>query len=128
MIFSVAYRTHTIYLLRMALARTDGFPRKDVQLAEWCKALTHPARITILRTLASRGECICGDLVVNLPLSQASVSQHLKALKEAGLIKGEIEGPRSKYCVNKKAFQKLVQFLDEFSDQIIEDLNDESCN
>lgn len=112
----------------MALARTDGFPDKDVQLAEWCKALTHPARIVILRTLASRGECICGELVVDLPLSQASVSQHLKALKEVGLIKGEIEGPRSKYCVNKKAFEKLVKALNEFGAKVTGDLDDEACS
>ncbi|MBK7844526.1 MAG: helix-turn-helix transcriptional regulator [Bdellovibrionales bacterium] len=111
----------------MALARTDEFPDRDVQLAEWCKALTHPARIFILRTLASRGECICGELVVDLPLSQASVSQHLKALKAVGLIKGEIEGPRSRYCVNKKAFEKLVKALGDFSTKVIEDLDDEAC-
>jgi ArsR family transcriptional regulator len=111
----------------MALARTDGFPDKDVQLAEWCKALTHPARIIILRTLASRGECICGELVVDLPLSQASVSQHLKALKEVGLIKGEIEGPRSKYCVNKKNFERLVTAISKFAANVIEDLNDDAC-
>lgn len=111
----------------MALARTDGFPDKDVQLAEWCKALTHPARIVILRTLASRGECICGELVVDLPLSQASVSQHLKALKEVGLIKGEIEGPRSKYCVNKTNFERLVTALRKFAANIIADLDDDAC-
>jgi ArsR family transcriptional regulator len=111
----------------MALARTDEFPDRDVQLAEWCKALTHPARIFILRTLANRGECICGELVVDLPLSQASVSQHLKALKAVGLIKGEIEGLRSKYCVNKKAFEKLVKALGDFSAKVIEDLDDEAC-
>ncbi|MBK8201667.1 MAG: helix-turn-helix transcriptional regulator [Bdellovibrionales bacterium] len=111
----------------MALARTDGFPDKDVQLAEWCKALTHPARIIILRTLASRGECICGELVVDLPLSQASVSQHLKALKEVGLIRGEIEGPRSKYCVNKTNFERLVAALGKFAANVIEDLNDDAC-
>ncbi len=111
----------------MALARTDGFPDKDVRLAEWCKALTHPARIIILRTLASRGECICGELVVDLPLSQASVSQHLKALKEVGLIKGEIEGPRSKYCVNKGNFERLVTALNKFAANIIADLDDEAC-
>lgn len=111
----------------MALARPEDFPDRDVKLAEWCKALAHPARIIILRTLASRGECICGDLVVDLPLSQATVSQHLKALKEVGLIKGEIDGPRSRYCVNRKNLQNLLQAVGKFEDKMLECLKDECC-
>ena len=64
-------------------------------LARTCKALSHPARLAILQTLAQRGTCICGEIVDVLPLSQATVSQHLKVLREAGLIRGEIDGPRS---------------------------------
>jgi len=69
-------------------------------LATACKALSHPARLAILQTLARRGTCICGEIVDVMPLSQATVSQHLKVLKDADLITGEIEGQRSCYCIN----------------------------
>ena len=82
-------------------------------LAEACKALSHPARLAILQTLANRGTCICGDIVDVMPLSQATVSQHLKVLKEAGLVKGTIDGPRSCYCVNAGALSALGDSLDE---------------
>jgi ArsR family transcriptional regulator len=102
----------------MAVARTEDFPDKDIQLAAWCKALAHPARIAILRTLAKRKECICGELVLDLPLAQSTVSQHLKALKEAGLVKGEIDGPRSRYCIDDKNFKKLIGYFGSFSDAV----------
>ena len=111
----------------MALARKEDFPDKDLMLADWCKALSHPARIVILRTLANRGECICGDLVLDLPLAQSTVSQHLKALKAIGLIQGEIDGPRSKYCINKKNFEKFIKTFGEFGLKLSEKLSDESC-
>ena len=117
----------TIYDQSMALARTEDFPDKDTRLSEWCKALAHPARIAILRTLASRGECICGDLVIDLPLAQSTVSQHLKALKDAGLVKGEIDGPRSRYCVNQKNFEKFMLAMGEFGAKLSEKLGDASC-
>ena len=69
-------------------------------LASACKALSHPARLAILQTLAQRGTCICGEIVDVMPLSQATVSQHLKILKNAGLITGEIEGQKTCYCIN----------------------------
>jgi ArsR family transcriptional regulator len=76
-------------------------------LAVACKALSHPARLAILQTLASRGACICGEIVDLMPLSQATVSQHLKILKDAGLITGEIDGPRSCYCINTGTMRVL---------------------
>jgi len=76
-------------------------------LAVACKALSHPARLAILQTLASRGACICGEIVDLMPLSQATVSQHLKILKDAGLITGEIDGPRSCYCINTGTMRAL---------------------
>lgn len=76
-------------------------------LATACKALAHPARLEILQTLASRGACICGEIVSVLPLSQATVSQHLKTLKEAGLITGTIDGPRSCYSINTGTMRLL---------------------
>jgi len=72
----------------------------DDALAEVLKALAHPARLRILRLLASRGTCICGDLVEAMPLSQATVSQHLKVLRQAGLVDGTVDGPRTCYCIN----------------------------
>nr|BFD59876.1 metalloregulator ArsR/SmtB family transcription factor [Bdellovibrio sp. CKG001] len=111
----------------MAISRKEEFPDKDLTLAEWCKALSHPARIAILRNLANRGECICGDLVLDLPLAQSTVSQHLKALKAAKLIKGEIDGPRSKYCVDQKNFEKFMKALNEFGIKLSDKLNDQNC-
>ena len=81
--------------------------RELERLASACKALSHPARLAILRTLAQRGVCICGEIVDVLPLSQATVSQHLKVLKDAGLITGEIDGPRSCYCINTTTLRAL---------------------
>ena len=72
----------------MALNKSEVFSADDQQVAAWAKALAHPARIAILRVLAERGSCVCGEVVQVLPLAQATVSQHLKELKEAGLIKG----------------------------------------
>lgn len=76
-------------------------------LAGACKALSHPARLAILQTLAMRGTCICGELVEVMPLSQATVSQHLKVLKDAGLVRGTIDGPRSCYCVSTESMNTL---------------------
>jgi DNA-binding transcriptional ArsR family regulator len=77
------------------------------RLAGACKALSHPARLAVLHTLAQRGVCLCGEIVAVLPLSQATVSQHLKVLKGAGLITGEIDGPRSCYCINTDTLRAL---------------------
>jgi DNA-binding transcriptional ArsR family regulator len=76
---------------------------KDFEsLALTCKAISHPARLAILQTLAQRGTCLCGEIVDLMPLSQSTVSQHLKILTEAGLITGEVDGPRSCYCINRE--------------------------
>ncbi len=79
----------------------------DDELATLCKAIGHPARVQILRLLARREECICGDIVDELPLAQSTVSQHLKVLKEAGLIRGEIDGPRVCYCIEPRTLRRL---------------------
>ncbi len=79
----------------------------DVELALLCKAVGHPARVQILRLLARRDSCICGDIVDELPLAQSTVSQHLKVLKEAGLIRGEIDGPRIGYCIEPHVLRRL---------------------
>ncbi len=79
----------------------------DAALARLAKALGHPARVAILRILLADGECVCGTIVGRLPLAQATVSQHLKVLKEAGLIRGDIDPPRVCYCINPEAVKKL---------------------
>lgn len=77
-----------------------------IRLARMCKALAHPARVQIVRYLKSRrGECTCGDIVDQLPLAQSTVSQHLKVLKSAGLIQGEVDRPRICYCLNEQALE-----------------------
>jgi ArsR family transcriptional regulator len=82
-------------------------------LAVRLKALGHPARLEILRVLAERGTCICGDVVELLPLAQSTVSQHLKVLKEAGFVRGEVEGPKSCYCLDPVVIAQFRGDLDE---------------
>lgn len=125
--FSLVNRIITIYDKIMALSRKEEFPTNDLRLADWCKAISHPARIAILRTLANRGDCICGDLVLDLPLAQSTVSQHLKALKDAKLIKGEIDGPRSRYCIDKKNFEKFLKAIGDFGITISDQIQDQDC-
>lgn len=79
----------------------------DEELASLGKALGHPARVKILRILARKNACICGDIVDELPLAQSTVSQHLKMLKEAGLIRGDVDGPRVCYCIEPHALRRL---------------------
>jgi ArsR family transcriptional regulator len=82
-------------------------PEADEELALLAKALGHPARVQIMRLLVRREACVCGDIVDELPLAQSTVSQHLKVLKEAGLVKGEIDGPRVCYCVEPRTLRRL---------------------
>ena len=79
----------------------------DQELSGLAKALGHPARVQIMRLLVRRESCVCGDIVDELPLAQSTVSQHLKVLKDAGLIKGEIDGPRVCYCVEPRGLRRL---------------------
>lgn len=91
----------------MAFHKKEEFGKKEQELAAFAKALSHPARIAILKVLAQKNECICGEIVEVLPLAQSTVSQHLKELKNAGLVEGTVDGPRSCYCINWKAFEKF---------------------
>lgn len=91
----------------MGATKTDHFTDKQNRLATLAKALGHPARIAIMDYLLKTDACICDDIVNELPLAQPTVSQHLKELKNAGLIKGSIEGRAVCYCINEKALQKL---------------------
>ena len=78
--------------------------------ARICKALAHPARVKIVAYLQKADRCICGEIVRILPLAQSTVSQHLKLLKEAGLVRGEVEGPRTCYCLDRDLLTKFKQF------------------
>jgi ArsR family transcriptional regulator, arsenate/arsenite/antimonite-responsive transcriptional repressor len=88
-------------------AKRTAASAMDVELARLAKALGHPARVAIVRMLAEGGECVCGDIVSRLPLAQATVSQHLKVLKQAGLIQGEIDPPRVCYCIQPETLKRL---------------------
>lgn len=99
----------------MGISKSALFTEEQNQLATLAKALAHPARIAILQHLLATRACVCGDLVEELGLAQATVSQHLKELKQLGLIKGEISGKRVCYCIDAEAWQRqmgvLLQFL-----------------
>jgi len=98
----------------MGTSKKEAFSNTQNRLADLAKALAHPARIAILEFLAKKNACICGDIVDELPLSQATVSQHLAELKRVGLIKGDIECPRVCYCINQKAWSEAKQLLSQF--------------
>jgi ArsR family transcriptional regulator, arsenate/arsenite/antimonite-responsive transcriptional repressor len=91
----------------MAIHKKEEFTQREQDLANFAKAMAHPARIAILKLLAQKNGCICGEIVEVLPLAQSTVSQHLKELKTAGLVTGTIDGARSCYCINWKAFEKF---------------------
>ena len=93
--------------------RSSAASSTDVELARLAKAIGHPARVAIVRMLADGGECVCGDIVSRLPLAQATVSQHLKVLKEAGLIQGEIDPPRVCYCIHPPTLKRLQTLVGE---------------
>jgi DNA-binding transcriptional ArsR family regulator len=95
----------------MGLTKTEEFSARELKAASYAKALAHPARIAIIELLLKKQSCICGDIVDEIPLSQSTVSQHLKELKAAGLIKGEIEGVKTCYCINEKEWNKAKQML-----------------
>lgn len=88
----------------------------DEELARLARALGHPARVAIVRMLLRRGGCLCGQIVVHLPQAQATVSQHLKVLKEAGLVQGETDGPRVCYCINPTTVERLKALLGGLTD------------
>jgi ArsR family transcriptional regulator len=93
--------------------RWAGPTRADEELAQLAKALGHPVRAAIVRLLNRQGECSCGEIVDVLPLAQATISQHLKVLKDAGLLLGEVDGPRVCYCVNPDVIQRIRHLVGE---------------
>ena len=80
-------------------------------LARLAWAIAHPARVQIVRLLIGREACVCGEIVEQLPLAQSTVSQHLRILKESGLIQGEVDGPKVCYCINDDRLEELKQFI-----------------
>lgn len=95
----------------MAISKKNIFNKKDQKIADYAKALSHPARVAIIKFLAEKNVCICGEIVDELPLAQSTVSQHLRELKRANIIKGEIEGPKVCYCLNSEAFNELIEIF-----------------
>ncbi|MBL7753710.1 MAG: winged helix-turn-helix transcriptional regulator [Chitinophagaceae bacterium] len=96
----------------MGASKTDNFSREQNTVAAIAKALGHPARIAILEYLSQVDTCICGDIVDELPLAQPTVSQHLKELKNAGIIQGSIEGTAICYCIDPIILKSFRTFLD----------------
>lgn len=98
----------------MANHKREEFDKDEIELADFAKAISHPARVAILKTLAEKDQCICGEIVEVLPLAQSTVSQHLKELVNAGLISGTVDGPKSCYCINWKVFERFEKTFNRF--------------
>lgn len=103
----------------MGASKISEYSQKELALSKYAKAFSHPARIAILNCLLKRQACVCGDIVDELPLSQSTVSQHLRELKEAGLIKGAIEGASVCYCIDEKEWNKAKTMISQFLDKVI---------
>ena len=106
----------------MGLTKTKEFTEQQNALASIAKALAHPARIAIIHYLVKTNACVCGDIVDELPLSQSTVSQHLKELKRSGLIKGTVDGPSVCYCIDNKVWnlarKSFVKLFDSISNDV----------
>lgn len=100
----------------MGATKSSEFSVIENKLAKYAKALGHPARIAILKFLAGKSTCQCGDIVEELPLSQSTVSQHLKELKAAGLVKGEIAGARVCYCIDEREWKAAQAWINQLFD------------
>ena len=100
--------------INMGITKSEIFTEKQNKMAVMLKALAHPARIAIIEYLVNSQSCICGDLVVELGLAQATISQHLKELKNAGLIKGTVDGTSVCYCIDDKVWEQYKQQMGKF--------------
>jgi ArsR family transcriptional regulator, arsenate/arsenite/antimonite-responsive transcriptional repressor len=108
------------YINDMGATKTEHYTNQQNQLATLAKALAHPARIAIIDYLLKVDTCICGDIVNELPLAQPTISQHLKELKNAGIIKGNVEGNAICYCIDEKSFHILEKYFANISNKIEE--------
>lgn len=111
----------------MGITKTDAFTINQNEIASIFKALAHPARIAIIEFLLKNDKCICGDIVDELPLAQATISQHLKELKNTNLIKGTIEGTAICYCLNQEVFTELSERINIINNQLITKNNSKCC-
>lgn len=111
----------------MAINKKGIFPEDEMLLSDFARTLGHPARIAILKTLAEKQECICGEIVEVLPLAQSTVSQHLKELKKIGLIQGTLNGPKSCYCINWDALEKYTQAFQSLTTSLIQLKPTQTC-
>ena len=107
----------------MGLTKTEIFTDHQNRVADLAKAFAHPARVAILQLLADRKACVCGDLVDELPLAQATVSQHLKELKRIGIIKGDIDPPRVCYCINEPVWAEARNLFGQVFDSFLVSAN-----
>jgi len=112
--------------ISMGITKSDYFTDQQNELAILAKAIGHPARIAIIEYLLKVDSCICGDIVNELPLAQPTVSQHLKELKNAGLIKGNVEGVSICYCLNETGFDKIKTFFETVNNHL-EDKRKQCC-
>lgn len=103
----------------MGASKLDSFTEEQNEIAMLFKALAHPARVAIVSYLLQVDSCICGDIVKELPLAQPTVSQHLKELKNAGIIKGTIEGTAICYCLNSKTLEKFENYFSDLKKQLL---------
>lgn len=102
----------------MGITKTDLFTENQNQIAVLLKALAHPARVAIIEYLLKVNSCICGDIVNELPLAQPTISQHLKELKNAGIIKGSIEGNTICYCIDKNTISTIQEYFNQISTKL----------
>ena len=110
----------------MGTTKTIHFTDEQNELATLAKAIGHPARIAIIQHLIKVNSCICGDIVNELPLAQPTISQHLKELKNAGLIKGSFEGNAICYCLDENGFNKIKNFF-QYVDKHLENQKNQCC-
>ncbi|HTA28532.1 MAG TPA: metalloregulator ArsR/SmtB family transcription factor [Bacteroidia bacterium] len=108
----------------MGTSKTEDFTIKVNKISQYAKALAHPARVAILQLLLKKQACICGDIVDEIPLSQSTVSQHLKELKEARLIKGDIDGKKICYCINEAEWELAKGYMEGFFKPVV---NKDKC-
>jgi DNA-binding transcriptional ArsR family regulator len=112
--------------MAMGITKSEYFTEEQNELAILAKAVGHPARIAIIQHLISVNSCVCGDIVNELPLAQPTVSQHLKELKNAGLIKGNLAGNAICYCLDEQGFHKIQGFFQQV-DRYLESKKDQCC-
>ena len=103
----------------MGITKSELFKKRQNRIASLATAFDHPARVAIIEYLMKVDDCICGDIVNELPLAQPTVSQHLKELKEAGLIKGDIEGKKICYCIDEAEWERAKTYMKQFMDSYV---------